>query len=100
GLRREGGGEGRRRVTDYRRIREAELRYETALGMTPASRMQLRVGDSKARSLDIVAQLAAEKLDDGDTPAGAEGTEPAALPGPDQPLPDEPREEPGKDQDA
>lgn len=32
--------------------------YERELGMTPASRIALRVDDSRARSLDVAAELA------------------------------------------
>jgi hypothetical protein len=45
-------GEPRRLLAEYRQLRQAQLGYERDLGMTPASRMSLRVGDSKARSLD------------------------------------------------
>lgn len=51
-------GEPRRLLTEYRQYRHAQLAYERELGMTPASRSALQVDDSRARALDISAQLA------------------------------------------
>jgi hypothetical protein len=51
-------GEPRRLLGDFRAIRQAQLAFERELGMTPASRMALHVGDSRAKSL--VAQCAVE----------------------------------------
>lgn len=48
-------GEPRRLLNDYRMIRQTQLAYAKALGMTPESRMGLRVGDSKARAYNAAA---------------------------------------------
>jgi len=53
-------GEPRRLLGEYRQLRQAQLAYERDLGMTPAARMALRVNDSRARSTDLLAQLADE----------------------------------------
>jgi hypothetical protein len=51
-------GEPRRLLADLRALRQVQLAYERDLGMTPASRMALRVDDSRARNLDVAAELA------------------------------------------
>ena len=38
-------GEPRRLLAEFRQLRQAQLAYERDLGMTPAARMSLRVGD-------------------------------------------------------
>ncbi len=45
-------GDPRRLLGEFRQLRQAQLGYERGLGMTPAARMSLRVGDSRARSFD------------------------------------------------
>jgi hypothetical protein len=51
-------GEPRRLLGDLRQLRQVQLAYERELGMTPASRLALRVDDSRARNLDVAAELA------------------------------------------
>jgi hypothetical protein len=51
-------GEPRRLLGEFRQLRQAQLAYERDLGMTPAARMSLRLGDSRARTQDVVALLA------------------------------------------
>src|SRR5436309_8722112 len=53
-------GEPRRLLGEFRQLRQAQLAFERDLGMTPAARMSLRVGDSRARSTDILTALADE----------------------------------------
>ena len=52
-------GEPRRLLGEFRQLRQAQLAFERDLGMTPSSRMTLRVGGARARSLDLVASCAA-----------------------------------------
>jgi hypothetical protein len=51
-------GEPRKALSEYRMLRQAQLAYERELGMTPSARMNLRVGDSRARTFDVAAELA------------------------------------------
>src|SRR2546422_2007541 len=51
-------GEPRRLLAEFRQLRQAQLAYERDLGMTPAARMSLRLGDSRARTQDVVTLLA------------------------------------------
>jgi len=60
-------GEPRRLLGEFRQLRQAQLAFERDLGMTPSSRMTLRVGGARARSLDLVASCAAG-TDAEDTP--------------------------------
>jgi hypothetical protein len=53
-----GGDSPRRLLSEFRQLRQAQLAYERELGMTPAARMSLQVGDSRSRALDFTAQLA------------------------------------------
>jgi hypothetical protein len=50
-------GQPRRLLTEYRLLRQTQLSYERELGMTPQARMQLQVGDSRSRALDVTAEL-------------------------------------------
>jgi hypothetical protein len=50
-------GQPRRLLTEYRLLRQTQLLYERELGMTPQARMQLQVGDSRSRALDVSAEL-------------------------------------------
>jgi hypothetical protein len=49
--------EARRLLNDYQKLKKTQLAYETALGMTPASRIALTAGSADA-ALDLVAQMA------------------------------------------
>lgn len=51
-------GDPRRLLTEFRQLRQAQLAYAEKLGMTPASRMALRVGDSRGRALDLASAMA------------------------------------------
>jgi len=51
-------GEPRRLLVEFRQLRQTQLTYERELGMTPSSRMGLRVGDSKGRALDAASAVA------------------------------------------
>jgi hypothetical protein len=51
-------GEPRRLLTEFRQLRTAQFSFERELGMTPAARMTLQVGDSRSRALDLTAQIA------------------------------------------
>jgi hypothetical protein len=51
-------GEPRRMLTDYRQLRQCQLQFATALGMTPASRAALKL-DGRGQPLDLVSMLAA-----------------------------------------
>jgi hypothetical protein len=53
-------GEPRRLLSELRQLRTAQLAYERDLGMTPAARMNLRVGDAKARALTASVEPADE----------------------------------------
>ena len=50
-------GNPRRLLGEFRMIRQAQLGYERDLGMTPASRMALRVDDSRGRALDAASEV-------------------------------------------
>jgi hypothetical protein len=41
-------GEARRLLDDYRRLRQVQLQYATALGMSPAARMAIRANGTRA----------------------------------------------------
>ncbi len=44
-------GDPRRLLGEFRQLRQAQLAYERDLGMTPAARMALKVGNSRAKAL-------------------------------------------------
>lgn len=47
-------GEGRRLLDDYRQLRQAQLNFANALGMTPAARMSISANSTTA-ALDLEA---------------------------------------------
>jgi len=47
-----GDGDPKRLLTEYRQLRQAQLQYATALGMTPASRTQLGLATTKTETLE------------------------------------------------
>ncbi len=50
-------GDPRRLLGEFRMMRQTQLAYERDLGMTPASRMALRVGDSRGKALDAASRV-------------------------------------------
>jgi hypothetical protein len=56
-------GEARRLLDDYRRLRQAQLQYATALGMSPAARMTVKANGRRA-PLDLVAAMANGEVED------------------------------------
>ena len=54
-------GDPRRLLGEFRMIRQAQLAYERDLGMTPAARMTLRIGDSRAKALDLASAMSEER---------------------------------------
>jgi hypothetical protein len=72
--------EARRLLDDFRKLRQAQLPYATALGLTPASRLQINASSTSA-ALDLVGLLA-EKPETADI--GNQSDESA----PDSKLPD------------
>lgn len=55
-------GDPRRLLSEFRMLRAAQLRYEEALGMTPAARMSLKVGASRSRALDAATAPDADEV--------------------------------------
>jgi len=53
-----GEGEPRRLLSEHRQLKLAQLQYETALGMTPLSRAQLKLNTTRA-AFDLPAEMIA-----------------------------------------
>jgi hypothetical protein len=50
-------GEARRLLNDYQKLKKTQLAYETALGLTPASRIAIKASSGSA-AVDLVAMMA------------------------------------------
>ena len=63
-----GQGEPRRLLSEHRQMKIAQLQYETALGMTPLSRAQLKLNTTRA-AFDLPAEMVAQVNEVGESRA-------------------------------